>query len=162
MIPNSKAFDGKSSYEYDGKIVQRWYRLAQMGQYLLRIVFVSSNSPIRQGIALFFSDFNRNLLPTGEDLPILKGKFKHYTFMQDQVPNGTILLSVDAEEGKLILANGSEQENVGFDCGAFGCAFWIETIEENHLRFHCNDHEYDDDFDDLIFDLYIEPLNDGM
>ena len=37
----------------------------------------------------------------------------------------------------------------------YGNAFWIETLEEKKLRFHCNDHKMDDDFDDLIFDLEI-------
>ena len=32
---------------------------------------------------------------------------------------------------------------------------YIEQIGENKLRFYCNDHEIDDDFDDLIFDMEI-------
>ena len=38
-------------------------------------------------------------------------------------------------------------------------AFWIESFSKNHYRFHCNDHQMDDDFDDLIFDLEIESLS---
>ena len=40
-------------------------------------------------------------------------------------------------------------EYIDNDCNSF----WIETIGEKHLRFHCNDHHPDDDFDDLIFDM---------
>ena len=36
-----------------------------------------------------------------------------------------------------------------------GNSFWIETIEEGYLRFHCNDHHMDDDYDDFIFDMII-------
>ena len=45
----------------------------------------------------------------------------------------------------------------GFSAGyLYGNAFWMEQLSDNRYRFHCNDHQMDDDFDDLIFDLEIE------
>lgn len=42
-----------------------------------------------------------------------------------------------------------------FTSGSFGNAFWIEKLSPTHSRFYCNDHEYDDDFDDLIFEVEV-------
>ena len=78
-------------------------------------------------------------------------------FNENELSVKDVVLSVHAESGALFLGNASERPEIKtFTCGAFGNAFWIETIAPNHLRFHCNDHEYDDDFDDLIFDMQIE------
>ena len=61
---------------------------------------------------------------------------------------------MSVENGGIFFGNASEDKSIPmFRSGSFGCAFWIEELTENHLRFHCNDHEYDDDFDDFIFDM---------
>ncbi len=157
MIPNSRAFNGKSSYEFDGKTVYRWHHIHRKGDYNLHFSIKSINSNHKQGIALFFSNFKGRIFLNGDTLPILKGKFKHYTFKEDEISNGEFILNVHAEEGHIFFGNASEVPgNNGYECGAFGCAFWIEMIGENHYRFHCNDHEYDDDFNDLIFDMEIK------
>lgn len=31
----------------------------------------------------------------------------------------------------------------------------LEKISESKIIFHCNDHEFDDDFDDLVFEMEI-------
>ena len=156
MIPNSKAFNGNSFFEHDGKTFYRWYPVCKSGAYQLRFTVVSTNSAHRQGIALFFSDFSGQLLLNGKPLPVPTSPLKHYTFKEGEMPDNECRLSVQAESGSLIIGNASERTETGtFTCGAFGCAFWIEQKRENILRFYCNDHEYDDDFDDLIFDLEI-------
>lgn len=158
MIPNSKAFNGKPSYEFDGKTYYRWHRINNKGDYTLCFRIKSTNSDHQQGIALFFSNFKGYVCLNGNDLPILKGKFKHYTFREGEIPNDEFCLTVHAEEGYLFFGNASQSPGSSrFECGALGCAFWIEEIGPHILRFHCNDHEYDDDFDDLIFDLEINP-----
>lgn len=153
MIPSDRAFNGKNSFSYDGKTFYRWYHLEKMGDYEIRIKIVSVNSPNLQGIALFFKDFKGTILLNGEPLAVLKG-FKHYVFKDGYFPENQLVLTVNAKEGELVFANAS-QEHGFFHCGAFCCAFWVETLSENRFRFHCNDHEADDDFDDLIFDMEI-------
>ena len=37
MIPNSKAFNGKSFYECDGKIIYRWHKILRLGDYQINI-----------------------------------------------------------------------------------------------------------------------------
>ena len=131
MIPNSKAFDGKSWFEHEGKIFRRWYTIDKAVSYELRIRLISSSSPHQQGIALFFSDFRGKLRLNGEPLPVLKGKFKHYVFDEDRISNDGLVLSVQPEKGRLVLGNGSRTPgDSGFECGAFGCAFWMETLSE--------------------------------
>lgn len=156
MIPSSKAFNGKSFYECDGKIIYRWHRIPRLGDYQISIRVVQINSNHKQGIALFFSNFKGRVKLNGATLPVLKGKFQHYTFKQDDILNNEIVLTVHAESGSLVVGNASQMPgDEYYECGAFGCAFWIEEFETNTFRFHCNDHEYDDDFDDFVFDLSI-------
>lgn len=52
------------------------------------------------------------------------------------------------------LPQGSFQSTFS-NCNSYGYGYWKEHISENRYRFHCNDHEKDDDFDDLIFDVEI-------
>ncbi len=157
MIPNDKAFNGKSSYTCDGKTFSRWYYFRDIGSYHLRFANIRTNSPNKQGLALFFSDFKGELFLNGRKLPVLKGKHQHYTFEVDQLPADGFALSVVIRSGCLYFGNASKRtETTSFTCGAFGNAFWTEALSENQIRFHCNDHEYDDDFDDLVFDLIIE------
>ena len=156
MIPNSKAFNGKTSFEYEGKTYYRWHKISERGSFTLRFKIVEINSKNKQAIALFFSDFKGTLALNGKKLPVLLNKFQHYLFKQDDLLNNEFVLSVCAEHGSLVLGNASERaETPVYTCGAFGNAFWIESIAQNHFRFHCNDHEYDDDFNDFIFDMII-------
>ncbi len=156
MIPNSKAFAGKTFFEHGGKTFYRWHKICILDNYKLVFRFIQTNSVHRQGIALFFSDFKGRISLNGCNLPILKGRFKHYVFKEDEFPDNQFILSIHAESGALIIGNASETTGyMGFECGALGCAFWTEQLSENKMRFHCNDHEYDDDFDDLIFDMEV-------
>lgn len=156
MIPNSRAFDGKTFFEYEGKTFYRWHHIRKTGSYTLRFRIISTKSPHRQGIALFFSDFKGKLWLNDEPLPVLKGKFQHYTFKVGEITDNVFTLMVKAENGSLVFANASERIEIeSFTCGAFASAFWIETLGNDRYRFHCNDHEEDDDFDDLIFDMEI-------
>ena len=121
----------------------------------MKFKLVSTNSANNQAIALFFSDFQGELYINGKKAKILKG-FKHYLFKTQDFENESLELHVCPQNGYLFFGNASEDINsIGYECGAFGCAFWIEIIDQNTYRFHCNDHEYDDDFDDLVFDCII-------
>ena len=159
MIPNSKNFNGKTVCECEGKTYYRWYPIQKHGDFQLKFRIVRTSSPYKQGLALFFSDFKGLVFLNGKNLPILKGKFKHYTVVQDQIKENELTVSVHAECGSLVIGNASEIPGANYlECGAFGCAFWIENLNDSTCRFHCNDHEYDDDFDDFIFELEIRSI----
>lgn len=152
MIPNGRAFDGKESIVYEGKKYSRWYYVDRTGDYQLRFKIIFTKSSYKQGIALFFWDFVGTVSLNQKELKNLKG-FQHYAFWQDEISNGEFALDVHLESGKLTLGNLSLDEQGVSHCGEPCCAFWIENLAKNHLRFHCNDHEADDDFDDMILDL---------
>lgn len=153
MIPSNRAFNGNLFFEYEGKTFYRWYNVQKKGHYFIKIKIKSSNSPNLQGIALFFQNFKGSLKLNGEAIEVLDG-FKHYVFKDGYFSDNQFVLEIFADDGALYFSNASQEHNT-FHCGAFCCAFWIEEISDNHLRFHCNDHEADDDFDDLIFDMII-------
>ena len=155
MIPNDKAFDGQLFYEHDGKTYYRWYNLEFETPYIVQFKLICTNSKNKQAIALFFSNFQGELYINNKRVDILKG-FKHYLFKTHDLENKPLELCVYPRKGFLFFGNASEDiNNPGYECGAFGCAFWLEQINQQTYRFHCNDHEYDDDFDDLIFDCTI-------
>lgn len=156
MIPNDRAFNGKSSYEDNGKTITRWHQIKYEGEYQLQFRFVSVNSIYRQGIALFFSEFAGQVLLDGVPLKIPKNVFGHYVFREDEFPSKEFILSVCVEKGYLFFGSASERPELGiFTSGAFGNAFWFEEISDKVYRFHCNDHEMDDDFDDMIFEMSV-------
>ncbi len=156
MIPSDNSFDKNSSYEDNGRTIFRWHHVHRKGGYQLYFRIVSTNSVHRQGIALFFSDFKGKVLLNGMQLKIPKGVFGHYVFKEGEFPNNEFVLSVHAEEGHVFFGNASEREEIGlFTCGAFSNAFWLEQIDCTAFRFHCNDHEYDEDFDDMIFEMSV-------
>ena len=152
MIPSNKTFNGKDTVEYNGKKFYRWHNIETLGKYKLIIRFISTNSKYRQGIALFFKNFDGSVSLNGQSLKILKG-FKHYIFKFNDFINKELVFEIELNKGYLILGNASEHYEDNFTSGAFGCAFWIEDISNKCTRFHCNDHEYDDDFDDLVFEI---------
>lgn len=155
MIPNDRAFDGKEYYEHDGRMYYRWYSLKIDKPYIVKFKLVDTKSTNNQGIALFFSDFKGDLYINNKKSKILKG-FKHYLFKTLDFKDTPLELHVFPNSGYLFFGNASEDpRSIGYECGAFGCAFWIEQLDHLTYRFYCNDHEYDDDFDDLIFDCTI-------
>ena len=66
-------------------------------------------------------------------------------------------MKIELTDGDICICNGSDLLGTKKVWRSLceGCAMIIENISENHLRFYCNDHENDDDFNDLIFDLEI-------
>jgi len=153
MVPNDKAFDGKNSFEYNGESYFRRCYITGAGMCKIWVRFVSINSTFRQGLALFFHGFQGKVFLNNKQLKTLKG-FKHYIFAETDFPDKEFFLDIEIISGYLSLANSSERiETKMFTCGAYGNAFWYEIIGADSYRFHCNDHEYDDDFDDLIVDV---------
>ena len=158
MIPSDASFDGKNYYEYNGRTYYRWYYLKRKGDYDLKFKIVSTNSKYLQGISLNFANFKGKILLNGQNLPVPKGVFQHYIFRENEFPKNEFCLSVRVDDGDIFLANASQRDSGdNFSFGAFSYAFWIETLSNGIYRFHCNDFEYDNDFDDLIFDLEIIP-----
>jgi len=185
VIPNNRAFNGKESFEEGGKTFYRSYKIEKRGKFQLKIRIVSINSSYRQAIAFSLSSnppFEGTVLIDG--LKFKEEKKKLNYVIPVPLPDKTeLLMDLDVSEGYIRLANASDflddypeiiekiskqtgrsrdefrgcSYTSGFSAGfLYGNSFWIEQCSANCYRFHCNDHQMDDDFDDLIFDLEIE------
>ena len=69
------------------------------------------------------------------------------------------ILEVILEEGNIAISNGCLRPTTEtIACFVDGFAMIKEELGEDKFRFYCNDIDWDDDFDDLIFDLEIEKV----
>lgn len=185
MIPDNRAFKGRESFEEDGKVFYRSYKIEKRGKFRLKICVVSINSRYRQAIAFGLSSspkFKGSILINSHEFKAEK-KNLNYVLPVALPDNFEIIMDFDVAEGYVRLANASDflddypeliekisaqtgrardkfrgsSYTSGFSAGfLYGNAFWVEQLFENRYRFHCNDHQLDDDYDDLVFDLEIE------
>lgn len=91
-----------------------------------------------------------------------KTRFPKVNYWFDTAPK-EIEIKLLLEKGHILLCNGSDPIGDKQFCHSlgFGCAMYIEKISDNKYRFHCNDHENDDDFDDLVFEMEIAKFTAG-
>lgn len=188
MIPNDRAFNGQETFEEEGKIFYRFYRIDKKGKFRLTIRVVSTNSKYRQAIAFSLSTepkFKGGLFINGQKF--MQEKKKNNYVMPVTPPDKIeIVMEFDIVEGYVCIANASDFlddypeiiERISTQTGRtreqfrgcsytsgfsasylYGNAFWMEQLSDNQYRFYCNDHQMDDDFDDLIFDLEIESIS---
>ncbi len=143
-------------HAYEGKTCCRWFHLEEPGDYELHFRILSTNAAYRQGIALFYSSFQGKTFLNGNQLPVLKGRFQHYVFKENEISNREMVLKVHMESGKLVFTPASETAGGhGFECGAFGSGFWMEQVCSQVYRFHCNCHGPNRTFDNLVFDVEV-------
>ena len=141
---------------YKGQKINRCFNLYKKGKYKLKFTFIKTNSQFIQAIKIFLDDFKGNLIFNGNKIIIPKKKFPQLNFFEDTASK-EFILEVDLEDGHLTICNGSDSIGTKQFCHSlvFGCAMIIEHPEHNRYRFICNDHEDDEDFDDLIFEMEI-------
>lgn len=159
MIDFTQQFTQAHSFEleYNGKKISRFLKVNKKGSYILRFTFVSTNSRFTQAIVLFFSeDFKGKVYLMGKEQKIPKTPFPKMNFWEDTAPR-SFDVEVDVEAGQITVCNGSDPLGTKQICHSlsFGCALINEKLGEDRFRFQCNDHENDDDFDDLIFEMEI-------
>ena len=185
MIPNNHTFNGKETFEHDGKVFYRSYKIEQHGRFQLKLQVVSIKSAYRQAIAFSLSSspkFKGTLLINGQKF-IPEKKNSNYVMPVAFPDKIEITMDFDVVEGYIRIANASDFlddypeliERISQQTGRsreqfrgnsytsgftaahlYGNAFWVESLSKNRYRFHCNDHKMDDDFDDLIFDLEMK------
>lgn len=150
------AEQNSSEIEYKGKKVNSFYSFDKKGIYKLKFSFISTNASCKQAIVLHLNCFKGDISIGGQKIKKPKGRFPQIIFEEWYKPR-KIELEINLKGGILAICNGSFDAQVPEICRSLngGCAMIIEEIEENYLRFYCNDYENDDDFDDLIFDLEI-------
>ncbi len=163
MVVFSKMFREANSHiiEHNGKIIHRFYRFDKTGKYVFRFKFNSTNSEFIQAIVMFFGEFEGDIFLNKNNICKEKKKFSHFAFYEDSFPK-QFDLNINIKSGHLTICNGSDADGTRRGCETlvWGCAMIVETLSENHFKFFCNDHELDDDFDDLIFELEIIEVED--
>ena len=146
--------------DYNGKKIHKYFRFDKKGTYILKFSLVSVNSKHSQAIHFHLSTFKGDILINGEKVKIKKSAFPQLVLEEKHSPRKFDMLVI-LEEGFLTICNSSDLLDDGIIWRSLygGCAMIIEEIGKNHYKFHCNDHENDDDFDDLDFELKIENLD---
>ena len=152
MFANNDSFE----IEYKGKLVHAFYKFDKKDEYVLRFKFISTRSHYNQAIVLHLDSFVGKLYIDGERLEIPKNKFPQIVFEEKYAPR-QFDLKVQLEDGELTVCNGSDLLGTGdMWCSLYmGCAMIVEQISEKRFVFFCNDHEDDDDFDDLVFEIEV-------
>lgn len=153
-------FDSVEEIEYHGEIIRRYYKLTDEGQYNIRFTFVESNSNINQAIVIHFVDFMGDVWVENKKVDLTGNGFPVCSFWMDTAPNHFNVQINMEKNGIVYICNGSDLLGTKQICRSLrgGCAMRIEQLTENTFRMHCNDHESDDDFDDLVFDMEIEKI----
>lgn len=156
MKPFNVLFDRNDEIEYKGKIISKYFKINRPGDYRIKFTFIKSNSQFNQAIVIFFNDFSGNFFLEEQKYSLPKSRFPKVNYWLDTAPNA-FEVRVQFFGGHLLICNGSDPLGNKQVCHSlyFGCAIFIEQIGENKYRFNCNDHENDDDFDDLIFEMEI-------
>ena len=164
MLMFSEQFSEQKSDEiiYNGKVINRFFRFEQKGTHLLRFSFVNSTSKYTQAIIFHLISFDGKIFYNDKEIEKPKKSFPQIVFSEKSSPN-IFELKITLNSGSLYICNGSDLLGNEKTWASLygGCAMIVENKQKNSYRFYCNDHENDDDFNDLIFDLEIIKTGDG-
>jgi len=156
MTPFHVLFGSNKQIEYKNQLIDRYFELTEVGEYKIKFTFIESNSDINQAIVLFFCDFSGEYYLENKLKQIKNNRFPQEHFWIDTSPK-EFNVTINLLEGKIMICNGSDLLGDKCYCNTLhaGCAMHTVKISENRYRFFCNDHELDDDFNDLIFEMEI-------
>lgn len=151
MIDFSERFNRTAGkpIQYKGKTVVMWDRFpVPRTQVRLRYRIISTSSEWKQGLSFQ----TKGVIVSSDGNRITKGwadVWEHRAPWEDH-------FTCSSRNGLLDVKN---IWDTGKGCVEFwhaGAAMWIEDIP-NGRRYHCNDGHFDDDFEDIIFELTIVP-----
>lgn len=162
MIPTHRTFNGTTEVTRDGILYSQLHRvISTPGEYRLNLKFISSNSKYIQSIGVCLFKFKGTAKVDGDPVKLGKRTFTSLSFYEDTAPKQfTVDLNVKA--GDVCIFNDAYNWWITDDkrphpLFALPAMIVTKTGPYNYV-FHCNDHEYDDDFDDLVFSLDIEKV----
>ncbi len=169
-------FERKGSFRFTVQLVSK------ASPYLQGLAFSFSEAP--------GSKFRGNLFINEKRFDPSEYKQSLYVFPFVKNLGGKLVLDLEIQDGSFSISTASDllgdippevmkrlEQQTGMTqdrfrgnafCSGFtasaqlkGNAFWIEKLDKDCYRFHCNDHVMDEDFDDLVFDLSIEERKTG-
>ena len=142
---------------YNGQVVHRYLSIFVNERIDLEFRIVESSSPNTQAIVIVFpSGFSGNVCLLGKNIPIKKSAFPKMNFWTDTAPS-EFDIQISNFTGKILVCNGSDPLATKQFCKhlSAGCAMIVDKLADNKFRCLCNDHEEDDDFNDLVFEVEI-------
>lgn len=163
MIPTSRFFKRNTETVYEGKLYSRIHRIINTeGKYRLHFKFISTNSKYKQHIGISLYRFKGTVRINGEKVALGKGEFTGLKFSEATTPK-QFDVDVTVESGDVNVFNGADgwRADVENFTPSAVPAMIVEKNGDSNYIFYCNDYVYDDDFDDLVFELCIELLSDG-
>ncbi len=112
MIPNNRAFNGKETFEEDGKTFYRSWKLLQCGKIRLVFQVKDIRSSCKQGIAFFFSSnpvFKGTISINGQNRQLERRKRIRYVIPVSQdAPYDRLVMDLDIQDGYIRIANASD------------------------------------------------------
>lgn len=164
MIPDLNFFNGNTSREYEGRMYYRSFSpFDKCGKYELIFRNVTMNSSYEQVILVGLYSFAGSIRINGEPVKLRKSKHDgFFLYGSDADSNGCIHLLIDYRGGTFFIQNDmlGWSTDITFQRKELvNTAMIGEKLNDNTYRFYCNDKEYDDDFDDLIFEMEIREIN---
>lgn len=146
-----------NSIVHNGKTIQRYLPIMVDGEKSFHFRFIESRSDYTQAIVLAFpSDFRGNVFLMGKKISVKKSAFPKVNIWKDTAPVEFGVRITDYT-GEVMLCNGSDPLGTKQFCKYLseGCAMIVESLGHNKYRCLCNDHEYDDDCNDLVFEVEV-------
>ena len=147
---------------YEGKTYYNRFPIYADSDYKVVIRLISVDSTNQQGIALKFCDFDGEVRINGEMIEIPRKNYQDYILRvpkDEDICGMEVTIDIHPIKGYVYFENASALYGSStFTTGEFSShynGFWLEQLSDNSYRFHCNDHEKDEDFNDFIFDLEI-------
>lgn len=159
-----KVLDGKT-YAYDYKVLDH-----ASGSYIIKFSFISSSAPFHESLDLTLCNYKGRMWIDGNEVKLKKHEFQTFGFEYGKAPQEftvklearsfevvTISCSVtdddaydmDDQDATIIGPDGLEHDKIIRE------VVCVEPRGNGYYRIYCNDHECDDDFDDLIVDMYV-------
>ncbi|MFR7986034.1 MAG: hypothetical protein ACLU9N_10800 [Clostridia bacterium] len=133
---------------YKGKVLLLEDELHVKNYFRVKIGILSTNSDWRQGIRI----------ATKGTLKSDFGEGKEHIFWEElwekDIEQYYEIKGV-SENGLLWISNCWDLGDGQMQCGMSNAAMIKKEVDKNEYIYHCNDGEFDDDFDDLVFRLKI-------
>ncbi len=146
--------------EYKGETVYSLYEYNLKGKHRVKFRLIYSHLNEDRGISLSRVNFKGRVSYDKNDESFMKFTgayacleiFEPYWKDEKEV-------TINLKDGFVGISNGKfVTDKTGFrylHCGLFWGAMKVEQISPTVTRFYCNDTEFEDDFDDLIFEMEV-------
>ena len=147
-----------SKVEYKGEVVYCLYPYNLKGKHKVKFKLIYSNPDEDRGITLSRVNLKGKILYNDESFVEVKGMYAGVDIFEPYWKDEKEVI-IDLEDGFVGIMNGkfvTDSDGIRFlNCSLFWHAMKVEQISPTVTRFYCNDTEFEDDFDDLIFEMEV-------